>query len=256
MPFDPDPTSILRIYKRTIERVKGTYSQLNSNASFLIVADRQNKVVVWHGNRASSDDCSLAEEIGISMGAEMPSGNCGVDVITENKENPSSLQAMLSLLWITEDQYYSNAFVTLRSNSIFNHPKTLYRLRFNSDGSVTLVKVSVNEVNEDGSVNQFVFDNQLFSSTNIIVLNVAKQWDVWIGSQLSRDHIQNGIESVKHFASQANNNSDIRLDGLESVVFVERIRVVKEGYERAIFRYHFQESEKLGMKIPKLEVCE
>ncbi len=96
--MSPDPTTVMRVFNETTQRVKGSHLLLNTAASFVVIADRLGRTSVCHGSKSSTADRKYAEDIGKDMAREMPHGNRKVNILVEGAESKKSLDEFLDLL--------------------------------------------------------------------------------------------------------------------------------------------------------------
>lgn len=250
MQFDPDPTSVVRIFNGTTQRVKGCFSQLNSHASFVLYADRQNVCIVWYGKLSIDKDRFIARELGEETRREMATIG-DVFFIDERIEDRKHISPLLSLLWVTENDYFSERKKAARLDTIFNSPKFLYKIE-REGGHYSLRKTGSFFPNEqDNSVPKFPQDAKLFTSFGMVILCVADQWDLWIGEKVGADEKAIAKSMIKSIASEHATLDPTILGG---VVFGEVIRIAKQRFERAIYRSHFQDDWEMGSKIVKRQV--
>lgn len=256
MAIDQHPTTIVRVYKGTSSRVKGCYSELNCHASYLIVCDRQARVTIWHGSKSGIFDKGLAEDLGFNMAMEVPGGKGKLYLVLEGKEKVDrrrckSFQALLSSLWLTEEEYFSDRLKVMRETAVHNHPKTMHIIVKVGQG-YGLKKVGVVGVESDGSVKKLSFA-AVESPLMMVVLESEHQWDLWIGSQVTRAEVTNAQAVLKTLSASTNIASEHALD---SVLFGEKIRLTKQGCERAVFRNNFSDGWKMGHMITKSDLAE
>lgn len=251
--LSPDPTTVVRILNATIQRVKGCYSQLNSSACFVVYSDRQNSVVVWHGNDCIRSDRNIAESIGRETRREMNALGT-IDVIEEDSSTPENrerLLKLLSLLWMSEEDYNSERLRILRSGSISNSPKVLHSIQRIKGGKYSMQKVTTVSPDEYGIVPKISLEG-LCTSVAMFVLFVDGQWDLWLGESISPGEEEVAKSMIKSL--QSSQVSSTRSQGLDAVVFGEQIRIVRQYFERAVFCAQFESNWHLGKSIVRQQV--
>jgi hypothetical protein len=228
--------------------------QLNSHASFLVLSDRQARVTIWHGSKSAKHDQVIAEELGLNMVHEIPGGGGRLHLVEDRNERQGkaskSLQIMLSSLWLTEQEYFSERLMTAREKPVSNSPRTMHIILKVGDG-YGLKKMAVADVDANGHVPKLSFekvDNPLM----MVVVEYGNQWDLWIGVQVTKFEIRNAQAVVKTLSS----NRDVAEPASSSVLFGEKIRVIKQGCERAVFRNNFSDGWRMGHRLIKYSPVE
>lgn len=239
---EPDPTSVIRVYCKNIQRVKGSYMELNSHASFVVYSDRQCAVAVWHGRFAKKRDRKIAIFLGEQTKNEMKGTLSFTDEATGDEE---SRKLFLSLLWLTEKEYSSSKLEDDRIKSISNSPKVLYKIHESKMKKYVVQKIDSVKCASDGTVSKFIFD-QINSPVGIFAVVVDNQWDLWIGENVGANE-----ETVARYIATDLATTRNRILEFQSglVLFAESIRVVRQGYERAVFRGNFEDHTRLGYRL-------
>lgn len=239
-PPNPDPTSIFRIFKRTIQRVKCSFISLNSYASFIIFSDRLDKLVIWIGKHSDTHDKTMARRLGKELRREMPN-NGPVFLCVEENEHSEALSHLLSLLWMSDEEYRKEAINRVNPH-ISNAPKILSileRIR-GSGGQYKLRNVcTVIPDSTTGEVPRIPWPR--FTSTQMAVLLVADQYDLWIGEDIVEAEVKFATQMVSSLATDKKSEgmASLAQEKLDLVLFGQNMRVVKHTYERCIFRAHF-----------------
>lgn len=58
-----EPTTLIRVLRECVQRVPADLSSLTSYAAFILISDRQQRIMVWVGRRCSNVDNDYAEHL-------------------------------------------------------------------------------------------------------------------------------------------------------------------------------------------------
>jgi hypothetical protein len=179
--------------------------------------------------------------------------------------NSPDLIGLLSLLCGNEEEYNKHYNARLQPYIILNSYKTLYYIDSSpNNNNITLRKIDSVSPNSSGHVPKLVFP--LVSSSSIIVLLVGNQYDIWIGSNISKHDEDAAIELLINTNKDNNNNDDNNdsnnssssssssNDGNSIIHHSNNIKKIREGYERIPFRSNFEPNIKLGYKLKKYKI--
>jgi hypothetical protein len=174
-----------------------------------------------------------------------------VDIVDEKRENKDALAKLLSLLWLSDEDYFSDRLQSMRSQRISNSTKVLHTIKKLPGGKYVLQKSFSVIPEESGTVPRISID-KLYNSTGMFVLFVDNQWDLWLGEAVSSGEEQVAKSMIKSLPPSQ--EPAVRLDDLDAVVFGEQIRVIRQGYERSIFSSHFESDWRLGENVVRQRV--
>ena len=263
-----DTTSLsttYRIYKTTIQRFPSLITTLNSHACYIIDSDKKNKRYLWIGKLCNDND----KQMSISIYNEMNKEPLYKHNNNDNKEkmtyiiyddiNSPDLIGLLSLLCGNEEEYNKHYNARLQPYIILNSYKTLYYIDSsnNNNNNIILRKMDSVSPNSSGHVPKLVFP--LVSSSSIIVLLVGNQYDIWIGSNISKHDEDAAIELLintnkdnsNNDSNSSSNSSSSSSNDDNSIIHHSgnNIKKIREGYERIPFRSNFEPNIKLGYKF-------
>lgn len=257
---EEDVTTLIRVYRETVQRVACTSSSLVSLASFILVSPLRNLVLVWHGRGSSAEDVEVANEIAKEYKAEEKrirtgNGKGAGDVsaaavaernevlsITEGSANNASdiLAVLFDVLWLTPEEYkYRNPVSPLAKNS----QKTFHVIERSDSRSskFRLRKLGASVPDKHGCVALLPFP--VYNAKKIALLVVGDQYDLWFGESVSRDAqaiarqlVLNLINSTPPLGDGVTKRDKGLFPG---VVYDAPLRIQLQGFEDPAFRCHF-----------------
>jgi hypothetical protein len=266
-----DATTMVRVYRETVQRVPCTASSLSSTASFILVSPLRHLVLVYHGRESGAEDTMVANEIAkeykslevcrspktqqqgrpTASAASSTEGKNEVLALSEGSLNTPGdiMNAFLEILWLTPEEYRFRCKCI--PAAMKNSPKTLYiieRVDSGRSGKLKMRKISTTPPNRSGTVGLMPFP--LFDRKKIALLVIGDpasgyQYDLWFGESVSKDQQSQAKQLVgSMLASSLPLGEGItrREKGLfDGVHYESPLRVQYQGYEDPAFRSHFDE---------------
>jgi len=99
-----DNAELVRMYKSSIQRVKCSLVELNSEASFIAINILEKRLAVWIGSKSSQVDAALAQKIGadiVSKEFRLSTSTNPIPVHNESKlEKVGFLQSFNNLMLV------------------------------------------------------------------------------------------------------------------------------------------------------------
>jgi len=252
-----------RIYKNTIQRFPSSITILNSYACYIIDSDKKNKRYIWIGRLASDDDKQISLNIYEDMCKEprpklySNNENEKKNYIIFDEDDTPELIGLLTLLCGNEDEYNKHRNARLQQQTIIsNSYKTLYSIE-NNNNYYSMKKINSVSPTNNGYVPKLLFPD--VTSTSMIGLLVADQWDLWLGEATTLADINAAIalliESGETKKDILNNNSNVK-EKVDISYYRHTIKKTREGYERIPFKINFEPNIKFGYKLKKFKISE
>ena len=253
-----DNTTLVRVFRETVQRVPCTSSSLFSLASFVVISPTRNLVLVYHGRGCSAEDSEVANEIAkeykseekrikAAAGKPDPTPDAEKNEVLSMTEGASNnagdiVAVFLDVFWMTPEDYkFRNKFVSPVQKNLQKAFHVIERSDARSS-KFRLRKLGTSVPDKHGCVALLPFP--IYHPKKIALLVVGDQYDLWFGESVNRETqaiarqlVVNLMDSTVPFGDGVTR----RYKGLFPGVFYDSpLRIQMQGYEDPAFRCHFQ----------------
>lgn len=214
-------SSLIRIFKTTIQRVTCEIQSLNSNAVFILINDSGKYVGVWLGEKSSRIDKAVTETKVIPELIKMLKLNFSSTTVPYLLEGTVDVSDVDLIRLIKEIGGNMDKYLKLkdeRKNSLANNISSLSMLEMDENKIFTLNEISTTKLNEKGSLSKLSFQNP--TPTTLAVVIVGTEIDLWVGNEIKQDDRNNAVTFLKN-------------------KFLSQIQIVRQGFESFIFKEQF-----------------
>lgn len=237
---DSETGFLLRVYKESVQRLPCELTSLSSNAAFIIVSAAnlaQRRCILWIGSACAPADRTIAEKLSYDVAVEDFRSSATPECMTEDRENPALLEAIMQAMWVQVDDY-RRAARARSTTPIANKPVSMLRLVKEAGKMPTSYRI--NELATEsphpstGTVAKLVFPAGLDDSA-VIAINVGDQYDMWFSENVGA---ADQSAAKGHMRTYAVSKAPEKRRGIESVMFARNLRVAW-AREKTVFRAHF-----------------
>jgi hypothetical protein len=241
-PIPEEPPFMYRIYRESVQRCPLSFKSLNTNASFIIVSDKERLVFVWEGSRASEKDKQLTLELALDILKrdlnETAATNEDIIHIVEGNERHAFLLEMLRVMSFKESDYRSKIARVDRAKDLGDNSEIVVgTIERRSDGDFEIMTTGHQEVNEEGVMPRINFP-PILSPSSIIVVQVGDFWDLWISRGAEKE--PDLEKDVKAYITKKITQRHADDPDMNAFFALEYIHIVRQGCERVLFRRHFK----------------
>jgi hypothetical protein len=230
------------VYADTAQRCPLTFKSLNTNASYIVVSDKEKLVFVWEGSNALEADRQLALELALEvMKRDLNVHDAtpeDVIHIVEGQEKHILLLEMLRVMSFREADYRSKIARVERSKNLEpNSDIVVGTIERRGDGEFEIMTTGHMSPDEEGRVARINFP-PILTASSIIVVQVGEHWDIWISRGAEKD--SDLEKDVKAYVTRLIMQRAVNDPDMNAFFAQEYIRIVRQGCERILFRRHFK----------------